>query len=324
LREALNNSRDNKFRANIAEALGGSTHAESSGTLLGLMADGSEGVAMAAVRALAEQGTPAAVNALNQALYNESTPLNVRCEAAVGLGNINQPGVVDSLSRAASTITDDFIVGSILEALGSRPISETQSFFQSYLRSSTVSSEFKLDAIKALGQVKGDASALLMEAARDKDPELRAEAAWAMSNAETEGKVGSDLTTMLQNETDPDVRKRLYQALGNQESFDVSTVKTMVEKETDASARLAGLDLLAMELRNNPSQDLSSYFDQTAVAELKKLALTGEISQDRLAAVIALKRAGTGASQAALQEIAQNSTDKRILDATRPKLVKGR
>ena len=52
--------------------------------------------------------------------------------------------------------------------------------------------------------------------------------------------------------------------------------------------------------------------DQTALAELKQMALTGESEDNRMMAVIALRRANTTASQAALQEVAQQSTDPTV------------
>jgi hypothetical protein len=84
------------------------------------------------------------------------------------------------------------------------------------------------------------------------------------------------------------------------------------------------LNMLAMQLRTDPTAELSSYFNQNLINQLKTLALTAEIPQDRMAAVTALKRVGDADSQAALLDISQRSTDKRVLDVTRPKLVKGR
>ena len=104
----------------------------------------------------------------------------------------------------------------------------------------------------------------------------------------------------------------MYQALGNQESFDVASVLAAVQKETDPAARVAGLDLLAKTLRDKPSPALQTFFDQTALAELKQMALTGESEDNRMMAVIALRRANTTASQAALQEVAQQSTDPTV------------
>jgi hypothetical protein len=120
------------------------------------------------------------------------------------------------------------------------------------------------------------------------------------------------LLASLQGEQDPEVRRRLYQALGNQESFDASTALALIQRETDASARMAGMDLVASSLHNNPTPELQTYFDQTAVPALKNAALTGESSHERMAAVIALVRAGTPSAMSALQVVAQQAMDPRV------------
>jgi HEAT repeat protein len=322
LKSALVTGSDS-LRASIAAALGESQDPQSASMLRGLLTDKAESVALAAVQALAQQGSPEAVAALSQLLYNTATPLNVRCEAALGLGEINQPGVVESLSHAAATIGDESIVTQILNALGSRPIEETRGFFESYLHSPTASAELKITAIEALGQAQGDPSALLLDVVRNPDAELRAAAAWALSSTDVQGNLGAQLTAILQNEADPDVRRRLYQALGNQEGFDVASIQALIQKESDPAARIAGMDLLAQNLRSNPSSALSSYFDQNEVPDLKNLALTSETSQERMAAVTALKRAATAGSLAALQELALLSTDKRVTDSANATFAKG-
>jgi len=187
-----------------------------------------------------------------------------------------------------------------------------------------VSTDMKVTALEAIGQAQGDASTFLASIAKDQSQpaDVRAAAAWAMSTTETEGTEGAQLTAMLQTETDPDVRRRLYQALANQESFDVGSVQAMVQKETDPSVLLAGMDLLAKSLRENPSSSLQSFFDQTATPQLKNLALNDQAAQDRMAAVIALVRAGTPDSLAVLQDLAQQSTDPKVAQSARLALPK--
>jgi HEAT repeat protein len=152
----------------------------------------------------------------------------------------------------------------------------------------------------------------LLNYVSDSDPEVRASAAWAISATEATGNAGSQLLASLQGEQDPDVRRRLYQALGNQETFDASTALALVQRETDPTARIAGMDLLASSLRSNPTPDVQTFFDQTAAPALKNTALTGESSFERMAALIALVRAGDAASMSALQDIAQQATDPRV------------
>jgi HEAT repeat protein len=320
LRQAVANSPDN-LRASIAEVLGSSADAETTSLLTSLLGERSQ-VALGAIHGLAEQATPQSIQALSATLYNNLMPLDMRIEAALGLGSIDRPGVVDILAGAANSLNEEELVTQVLNGLGGRSIDDTKGFFQNYLQSVTVSSEMKVTAVEALNQAQGDASTFLITLSRNSDPEIRAAAAWAMSTTETQGTEGSQVVGLLQNESDPDVRRRLYQALGNQDSFNVSLVESLVEKETDPSAQVAGMDLLAKELRDNPSKDLTDYFDQHAVAELKQLALTGANSNDRMDAVIALKRAGTPDAQSALQDLAQNATDKRVLQNARSTFAK--
>jgi HEAT repeat protein len=120
------------------------------------------------------------------------------------------------------------------------------------------------------------------------------------------------LLAALQEEKNPEVRWRLYQALGNQDGFDTSTALALVQRETDPAARIAGMDLLASALRNNPTPAVQTYFDQTAAPALKNTALTGESSSERMAAVMALVHASTPAAMSALQELALQATDPRV------------
>jgi hypothetical protein len=120
------------------------------------------------------------------------------------------------------------------------------------------------------------------------------------------------LLASLQGEQDPEVRRRLYQALANQQSFDTSTALALVRRETNPAARIAGMDLLASSLRDNPTPAMQAFFYQTAAPALKNTALTGESSSERIAAVMALVHASTPAAMSALQELAQQATDPRV------------
>ena len=180
---------------------------------------------------------------------------------------------------------------------------------------SAVSSDLRVAAIESLWQAKGDPTAFLAGYISDPDAEVRASAAWAMSATDATGNAGPQLLASLQGEQDADVRRRLYQALGNQESFDTSTALALVQRETDPTARLAGMDLLAKTLHDNPTPELQTFFDQTAAPALKSAALTGEHGGERMAAVIALIRASTPSAMSALQDLAQQSTDPRVKDS---------
>ena len=166
-----------------------------------------------------------------------------------------------------------------------------------------------------MGQTKGDAVAFLISYAADPDAEIRAAAALAMSMTETPGAAGDRLLGLLAAEKDPEVRARLYQALGNQANSDLAAVMRGFASETDPRARIAGLDFLAGNMRAHSTEDWLNYFEQNAVGELKQDALAGATRDQRSAAVVALKRAGTPGASAALQEIALQAGDPRIAEA---------
>jgi len=246
-------------------------------------------------------------------LYDTSRSSALRGEVALALGTVTQPGIVDTLSQAAANISDHEIVTQILNGLGGRDFSETQAFFQAYLRNPNISAELRVEAVEALSHAQGDPSAFLTTLASDVDSDIRAAAGWAMSSTETPGNAAAQLLSLLQSEQDPDVRRRLYQALRNQDNVNLSLALGAVQNETDPTARVAGMGMLAKNLRENPSPELQSFFDQTAAPELKQVALSGEDSHDRMAAVIALTRAaGTPSAQAALIEVAQQSNDPKV------------
>jgi HEAT repeat protein len=303
LKEAAGGSSP-EIRGAIAGALRGCASPGCTAILVGLLHDSEESVAMAAVESLARQNSPEAATALGELLNDAQQSSTLRCEAALGLRGSEQFGVTAMLTQAAQQKDDDDVVEAALKALGDRDFTETQPFFQNYLKSSDVSSELRVDAVEAIGGASGDPTAFLASMLTDPDNAVRTAAAWALSATSATGSAGPQILSLLQSETDPDVRLRLYQALRNQDSFDVGSALSLVQNETDSSARIAGLDLLAKTLRDNPTPALQSFFDQTAIAELKDDGMNAEVYDDRQAAVLALTRAHTPAAMQALQELA--------------------
>lgn len=294
-----------EIRGAIAGALRACASPGCTSILLTLLHDPNESVAIESIRSLAKQASPEAATALGQVLNNPQQSSNLRCEAALDLGDVEQFGVVSMLTDAAKQTDDEDVAAAALKALGGRDFSETQAFFESFLRSGDASPELRVAAVEALGGAEGDPTAFLVSLLTDPDGDVRVEAAWALSALSATGNAGAQLLALLQTETDADVRLRLFQALRNQDSFDVSAAMALVQNEPDPSARIAGLDLLATALRNNPTTALQNFFDQTATAELKNDILTSQVFDDQQAAVLALTRAHTPLAMQALQEVAQ-------------------
>jgi HEAT repeat protein len=291
------------IRRMIAEGLGACSSPEASNLLISLLKDPDETIAGAAIRGLVQQGSAEAVAALTELLNNTDASPNLRADAALGLGEINQPGIVDMLAQAARQIQDEDIVSAVLHALGGRDFSETQAFFQTYLHSPDISSDLRVAAVEALSSAKGDPSAFLAELAADSDSDVRVAVGWALSATEETGNVAAQLVALLQSETDPDVRLRFYEALRNQDDVDASTVLGLVQNEKDPSALVAGLDLLAKLVRDTPSPELQKYFVDVAIPELKQIALTPNNFDNRQAAILALTRSRLPDAQAAVADI---------------------
>jgi HEAT repeat protein len=294
-----------ELRVAIAQSLGKCASPECAKWLEDLLQDPSVLVARGAVRGLAEQNTAEAASALIRMLSDANGNMDLRSEIASSLGSVDQPGVTEALAELARSAEDDDLTTAALNSLGGRDFGQTEGFFKQYLQTPGISSELRVSAVEALAQAQGDPTAFLLSMATDTDPDVRASAAWAMSATEATGNAGAQLLDLLSKETDPDVRLRLYQALRNQESFDTGAAMSLVERETDPSARVAGMDLLAQAVRDTPTPQLQSFFAQTAVPELKQIALGGQSYDDRQAAIIALTRARTPAALAALGELAQ-------------------
>ena len=308
------------LKAAIGEGLGQSPHPEAWPLLLDLANGADEITARGALRGLALRGETQATDVLAQFLADSDKPESIRTEAALALGDVNRPEALEALTRAATDSPDESVLGSILEGLGKRPFAETEAFFRGYLETPNLSAENKTAALEALGQAQGEVAPFLLQYAADPDPQARAAAAWALASIDSETDLGPALTDLLKKETDPEVRLRLYQALDSQTGSDPGTLLALAQKETDPAARLAGLQTLARACGSDAPPEVLAYFNQTAVPELKNAALTGENSQDRLTAVMALGQAGTAESRDALQQLAASSPDHRVAEAAQAAL----
>jgi HEAT repeat protein len=313
LKSALSKNSPSYLKAAVAEGLGDSPNPNARVLLNDLINDKDEILARGAVRGMALSGDSDAVNSLGGLLFNEQVPLSIRAEAALALGGLNSPDALRTLTRATTEIKDDDVLENVLDGLGKRPFSETEHFFSGYISSQDVSAESKVAAIEALGNAQGDVAPFLLKYLGDPDEDLRAAAAWALSSSDSTGDIGSQLTDALKQETDPNVRTRIYQALENQPNANPQAVLPLVQNESNITALLAGLNFLTGTLRSSPAPEVADFLNQTAVPKLKDAALNSDSSQNRLSAVFALQRAGTPAAIDALHEIAQQTTDFKVL-----------
>lgn len=178
-------------------------------------------------------------------------------------------------------------------------------------------SQMRLAALESLSNLPAGATDFLAKYLSDADAAIRAEAAWALSTTENPGHVGPQILNLLASETDAGVRLRLYQALANQENFDVNGALRATQAEPDDMARLAGFQALAGTEESRSTSELRAFLDQTAVPTLINSAIQGKDLPERLQAVMILLQVNSAASQEALRALKQNSKDEAIQQALR-------
>ena len=314
LRQSLSNAPP-QLRAAIAEALGQCADRQQAVAILKeLLKDENEDVIRGAIRGLAPNGNRAAVEMLAQLILSPEKTDSLRGEAALALGEMQSADSLRTLIKLVSEVDDREITEALLSGLGRHPIEQTQDFFQRYLASRETEIDLRVAALEALGESAGAAAPFLVKYIQSEEAEIRAAAAWAIANLETPGDVAGTLVARLRGESDPEVRVRLYQALQNQERFDVG-VTSLIATEQDLAARLAGYQLLAREVARARDSALAVQFDELAVPRLAELAVTGLNMNQRLNAVIALRQANTPAAIHALAGIRGQSREATIVRA---------
>jgi HEAT repeat protein len=172
-------------------------------------------------------------------------------------------------------------------------------------------------AVEALAQSSKEVVPFLLgTAANDMDPDVRASAAWALSLQGSHDQLGPRLMDMAEQETDADVRRRLYEALLPQSGISADRLLPKILAEDDIAARVAGFNVLGSAAARSTSTAIATAFDQQIVPELLQIATSENSLNIRMRAVFALRRAQTTAAQAALAEIADTPTP-QIAEAAR-------
>jgi HEAT repeat protein len=305
------------LKAAILEGLGSSEYPQKKDVLLQWLSDKDEVVVCGAIRGLSAIGDEDSVSMLaNMARSTDSS--TVATEALNGLGTAHHPSAMANLvqmynepaaNRAELTRED------ILAAIGNRNISESGQFLAQVFNDNAADSEIRCAVAEAVGDSKGNVGAFLVSTLSDPCSDVRAAAAWSLASAEEPGDVASEIQGLIKTEPDSTVRMRLYQALNNQENVDISALASNIASELVAETQLAGYNFLSRNIRGTDDQQLKQWYATTVVPELKNTALTGEASNTRLTAVMALKAAGLPESRTALQDIARQTTDKKVLQA---------
>jgi HEAT repeat protein len=263
-----------------------------------------ESVARAAIRALGLVGGDDAIHHVADVLADAGGPQALRIEAAVTLGAVQTTSAQLALTDAFARMPTGEVAMEILHGLARYDFDGVAPVFRACLSTPAENSELRIAAVEALAKSSAEAVPFLLEVARaDADPEVRAGAAWAVSTHQTADHFGTRLTAMAESEPEPDVRRRLYEAMIPQTDTAAERLLPLVMAENDTAARIAGCNAIGASVSQDRASPSARDFDEKLVPELAQLATQPNTTNLQLRAVFALRRAGTPAAQAALADI---------------------
>ena len=284
---------------------------------LPLLNDSDEEVVRGAIRGLSAIGTDAVTPQLAGILTDPNRSESVRIEAAAGLGEIGTPAARDVLAQEFTRVSEDEVATQILNSLGRFPFAQVAGLFGEYLAATDTPAEMRVTAVEALAYSTKEAVPFLLGIAdRDADADVRASSAWAVSLHSQVQNLAPTLTVMSQHETEPDVRRRIYEALLPQANIPAAQLLPTVLAEDDVAARVAGFNAIGRAIAQTPATAETGTFDQQIVPELVAIATSPNSLNIQLRAVFALRQAPTVAAQDALAVIA-NTARTEVANAAR-------
>src|SRR5687767_445713 len=307
------------LKTTIAEALGNFDMAGSRELLRMLLSSDNDTVARGAMRGWAILGDNEALQLLAEMLIDSQKGADLRTEAALSLSKVNSARAYQILVDSLNNIADREIATAIITGIGQRSFTETEPFFRIFLGRLDVPTELRVAALESLGEAEGNPVPLLLRHLESRDSRLRGASAWGLATIENPPDVAPQLLKRLEGEGSADVRARIYQALENQSQMDVEQLLAVVFNDQAGSSRVAGLKLLASQVSRRNNQSLATEFDSVAVPQLEKLAINGADLQSRLISVMALKQARTPVALRALDRVAAQSAEPRIVSAAKTK-----
>lgn len=307
---------DLKVTALIIESLSESSNPQARELILSALDLNNDLIVRSALRGLAGLDNPSDIKLFSTLLFSEKTSSSIRAEAAVALGALSSPKAGEILMSAyrAASPEDEALLEALINGLGQRDIAQTETFFKEVLAEETDPS-LRLNIVESISNAKGDTSQFLIDCLSDADSDIRAEALWNMSMLE--GDYGKILSELLCTESNPEVRQRLYEALDGQENVDVPLVLERSLQEEDVESQLAAYTLIATHLDeiDDPQEREDAEF--VLINEFEKMAINSATLNQRLRAVVGLQRIQTAKADAAIERIVGQSSDPRIIRATR-------
>jgi HEAT repeat protein len=306
-----------EHKAFIAQLVGSTGNPEAKTWLLPLLGDADEAVVMATIQGLSVIGGSEITTLIREILADNKRSELIRIQAALGLGTIGTPAARSALIDSLNLSPSSALGVQILNSLGHFEFPMIADIFEQYLVAPDSPQTMRVAAVEALANSSTEAVPFLLQVTgNDRNPDVRASSAWAISAHDTINDLGPALAELAEREPAADVRRRLYEALVGQSAIPADRLLNLVRNEQDLAARIAGFNALGRVAYQQPGSDVAMAFDQEAVPELLKVAISPNSLNLQMRAVFALRRAQTESAREALKLIS-NSANPQIATAAR-------
>jgi HEAT repeat protein len=312
-----------EHQAFMAQLIGTSGNPAAKELLYSLLHHSDPDLAVAALRGLSAMGGADVSLRLEQILADRSTTERMRMEAAQGLAVLGTAAARDALVGALEANTSNAMKTQVLNSLGHFEFPAVADAFKQFLADENSPASLRTVAVEALSYSTDEAAPLLLElAGDDRDASVRASAAWALSGFDSATDLAPELIALAQQEAEVDVRRRLYEALVQQDDIPAGELLALIQAETDLAARVAAYNALGRGVFQDPHAAAAMVFDREAVPELLRIATEPNSLNLQMRAVFALRRAQTAAAQSALTRISSTAVP-QVATAARNGLRRG-
>lgn len=221
-----------EHKAFITQLIGSTRNPAAKACLWLLLDDPNRQVVLATIRGLSAIGGDDVTSRITGILKNENNSDETRIEAAIGLGTIGTTTASRALIEALEQFPAAHFATPILNSLAKFPFSNVSEVFDRYINASAATPEMRTAAIEALAHSSADSVPFLLRiAAADPDSDARSSAAWAIGAHFAVTDQGPALFGLIEQESEADVRRRLYEALLGQKDVSADQLAPIVQSE---------------------------------------------------------------------------------------------